>query len=1277
MSPERPITNLRSFVPKLVAERFLTGEAPVEPLLVRSDAAVLFADISGFTRLTEEMAKRGAAGIEELTRVLNVDIGSLVDVIHDHGGDILKFAGDALLAIWPYRSGEDPAAAVLRAAQCGVEAQQRFQRLPEFGGLRISVRIAVGAGVVSTLIVGGVNGRWETVATGEALDQIGDATHQGRPGEVVLSPEAWKLAGAAAVGDPAGGTAMRLLSLRTPPVSAAAAPISPDARKDLALRAFIPVSVLAFLDEGPAEWLAELRRVSVIFALFPGLTTRTPLDRAQTAMRTLQTALFRYEGTINKMSADDKGTAMLAAFGLPPWAHEDDPVRATRAAREIHDRMGEAGIRTSIGIATGPVFCGVVGNSKRREYTMIGDVVNLAARLMQAAAGEVLCDEHTQAGAAAKVRFEQLAGIEVKGKSGTVRPYRPVADITAAPARNEPPIVGREEERAILDKRLAALAHGNPATVLLEGGAGIGKSRLVAYIIEQARAAGFEVVKGTAAPVERSTPYFAWREIAAALVAINGAATRMERGRHLRERVESLVPEAAPRLALVNPIFLSDVGETEATTALPEQARPAAARGLMVDLLAALPAPGTRRLIVLDDFHYMDSASWALALETARAKLPQILVLAGRPMGAEAPDEWNALLELAADAHLPLRPLRPDDSIRIACSRLGVDSLPAPIATVIRDKAEGNPLFSEELSYALRDAGQIVISGRTCRIAEHAADPRLMELPPTVQAAMTARIDRLPVSQQVALKAASVVGRQFAVHVLRDVYPITSERAALEQLLTELERRDMTLPQPFSKEAAYLFRHAVLQDVAYNLMLFAQRRQIHRAMAEWIEKKPELTASDYPALAHHWSKVVEYGEPDPGLAEKAAGYCHQSAEQALASFANREAIVLLRAEEKLLRQSTPGPGRDRRELILQCALGPALIATLGFAAPEVETAYLRARELSHEREVSLERFQLLRGLWNYYEVKGQLRQSRGLAQELFDLAGELGDEPASLQAHRALAENALWLGEFPLAGKLLDGALELGSHPQPEAATLRADTHAGVVCLGFTSWVLWMRGYPDQALRRMDEALALARETRQPHSIALTYQNLAMLHQFRREADATLHWADALDELARAEGFQMWCAAAAIMRGWARRAEGLAQLREGLDAWFSTGAQLVVPYYLSMLADVLGPCDEALAALDQARERCDTTGEAWWLAAILEGRGSVLRALGRTKEAQESWREAIAVARVQQAKSLELRATTSLAESSGGKDELARLYGWFGEGFDTPDLQRAARLVAD
>jgi class 3 adenylate cyclase len=413
------IATLTSYVPALITRSLATDPAPVSaPVSSQFQAAVLFADISGFTALTERLAQKGPVGAEELTQLLNAYFGQLIDLVQVHGGDIVKFAGDALVALWPAGiTDEDLATVTYRAAQCGLLVQAVLHDHPAGEGIRLTQRVGIGAGEVLVRHVGGVFGRWEFMVSGPPLAQIGRAGRLAQPGQVILSSEAWELVGDRCRGTPLPGEAGAALleDVGEPlPFYARPAPALA-AEAEMALRAYIPGAILARLAAGQSGWLAELRRVTVIFLNLPDLSHAIPLEQAQAVMRALQSTLYHYEGSINKLSVDEKGIMLVAALGLPPLAHEDDAARAVQAALAMQAELRRMNLRSALGITTGQAFCGSVGNSVRREYTMLGDVVNLAARLMQAAPDNILVDTATYHAAQSQVplAFESLPPIQV------------------------------------------------------------------------------------------------------------------------------------------------------------------------------------------------------------------------------------------------------------------------------------------------------------------------------------------------------------------------------------------------------------------------------------------------------------------------------------------------------------------------------------------------------------------------------------------------------------------------------------------------------------------------------------------------------------------------------------------------------------------------------------------------------------------------------------------------------------------------------------------------
>ncbi|HSO56239.1 MAG TPA: AAA family ATPase, partial [Actinomycetes bacterium] len=615
---------------------------------------------------------------------------------------------------------------------------------------------------------------------------------------------------------------------------------------------------------GHEEWLAELRQITVVFANLPDLDHRAGLDEADQVMRALQSALYRYEGSITKRSLDEKGTTLGAARGLPPLTHEDDPARGVQAALAMREALAGLGRRVAIGVTTGRAFCGTVGSRWRREYTMLGAVVNLAARLMQETGDGVLCDAATAEAARSALAFEALGPVLVKGLADPVPVYRPGHADRSAGRGPEPVVrgalVGREEERGRLDgalRRITADGDDRPGVaqvLVLEGEAGAGKSRLVAELVDQAVAAEVPVLAGAGDAVERNTPWHAWRELFGRLPAFDG----IDRAGRRRLVLDLLGPgpELRDLTPLLNPVLALELPETAASAELSGQGRAGRTRDLLVRLLRAVVGD-TPTVLVIEDAHWLDSASTGLVLALSRERLPLLLVVATRSRGegGTVEDElaWAAYRRLLRAPNLERLVL---DRLSVAAvealvgQRLGTTAVPDVLTRLVEEKAEGNPLFTEELALALRDAGLVrVVDGRV-ELLSDVPDVLARRLPLTVHGAITSRIDRLSPTQQLTVKVASVIGRVFAVGILRDIHPLhQAVTLTLTADLTELERADLTVLDTPEPDLSYLFKHVIVQEAAYNLMLLSQRRQLHRSAAEWYER---AGGGDLALLAHHW-----------------------------------------------------------------------------------------------------------------------------------------------------------------------------------------------------------------------------------------------------------------------------------------------------------------------------------------------------------------------------------------------------------------------------------------
>lgn len=893
------ISTFASYLPNIVKQRLAENPGPVtSPKIDHYRAAVLFTDISGFTALTEKLSQLRESGIEDLSRVLNDHFGQLITLVTAHGGDIIKFAGDALLAVWPVINQDEGLSTLTqRAAQCGLAIQSALHNYQASDGTPITLRIGIGSGDIAIMHLGGAYQRWELLLTGQPLIDVGNAQHLAKPGQVVVSPDAWKWISPYFFGtpiEPEGEETKSNMLLKESRVDLSLAPlpaVNVTPEMSPGIRAYIPGAILSRLVAGQSGWLAELRRVSVLFINLPDLNFATPVEKAQEMMSILQTTLYHYEGSINKLNVDDKGTTLVAAMGLPPMAHSDDAVRAVQAMQDVQSELRSQGVRTAIGVASGTAFCGSIGMEDRREYTLVGDVVNLAARLMQIAQETVICDHETYENARSHLVFEVLSPVHVKGKSNLIKIYSPTGRKHLV-TRQRTELIGRISERTTMVDRLQALLRGVPRNnLVIEGIAGIGKSRLVEEFLHQAKNLGIRTLMGSGDAIEKSTPYHAWRPVFSQLFNLDSFPNQENRRDHVGKLVDSIFrehPQSERLLGLIpllNAIVHLDFPENEITQQLDGEVRAANTRELLIQILNAF-AHEKPMGVVIEDGQWLDSSSWTLTWMVSQQVQPAILIIATRPFTESISNEYMQILEDPTTHLMEIGALSSNDALDLVRQRLGVNSLPQPVIDLIREKAEGHPFFSEELAYALRDTGAILIEDGKCQLAEGIQDLSHLHFPSTINGVITSRIDRLTPQQQLTLKVASVIGRIFAYRILRDVHPLDADRGNLSSYLENLDKLNITIVETLEPELLYIFKHIITQEVVYNMMLFSQREQLHRAVAEWYEREYKDDPSPYYSLlAHHWDKA---NEPD-----KAVVYFGKAGEQALHDYANQEAIQFL------------------------------------------------------------------------------------------------------------------------------------------------------------------------------------------------------------------------------------------------------------------------------------------------------------------------------------------------------------------------------------------------
>lgn len=1016
------LNTLASYVPDVVLRRLLDARsARAEPRISTFPGVVLFADISGFTALTERLAQQGPEGAEALSTMLNQTLSELTALITALGGDVVSFAGDALLAVWPASRAESLTTIARRAAQ-GSLALQALLSSSNTTQVQFAVRIGLGVGNVHLLQAGGVFGRWMWLTLGPAMQQATLANDSAEPGSVLLSPDMWELVAECSSGQPTAG-GIRLLDVQQPAPLLNSEPIELTPDLEPRLRRYIPGAVLARIAAGQGNWLAELRRITVLFVRVSALEDPTILvERSQQIITTLQEVVYRFEGSINKFSVDEKGVALIAAMGLPPLSHEDDALRGVQTALAMQEALVTLQLDLAIGVTTGVAFSGEVGGERRREYTVLGAIVNMAARLMQVARTTrgILCDEATYQATHMQVAFESLPPMTVKGRSEPITVYAPT-HLQAHVARTRHALVGRRKERMLLIASLqrlfrtySALAPQPCQVLVLEGEAGIGKTRLVESLIQTADEMGLRVFVGYGEAMERTSMLAAWRHIFQRMLELDSIPDPDDRQMHLITQLAPH-PDVLMQLPLLAPLLGMELPENQHTALLEGQARADALRELLLFLLRQ-QSRSAPVVVVLEDAHWLDSASWALLLAVSQHIPGLLLVMTTRPFEPQRPIDYERLLQMPRTRHVQIPPLSPEETGELASQRLGVASIPPSIATMLAEQSQGNPFFSQELIYALRDAGAILVQDGTCTVSPDMQTLPTLRLPDTIQGVVLSRIDRLPLAPQLTFKVASVIGQIFSFEVLEAIHPTRDEALDLAEDLAALELLNLVHAHPAASPHAvgqtYQFRHAIMQEALYHTLPLAQRRDLHRATAEWYLATFAEDPTPYAALlAYHFQRAGD---------ERATGYFIQAGDQAWARHILHEAASYYTQALALIthqRSEQPAAYQHDSPLLIHLALrlGKALELNARHQAvlAHYETMAALARA-EHDQQLELEVLIAWATMYTTPFAISEPGEIRALLHKALKLARDLEDHPAearilwSLMLVDVFHDNDIW-----------------------------------------------------------------------------------------------------------------------------------------------------------------------------------------------------------------------------------------------------------------------------
>ncbi|MEW5939074.1 MAG: adenylate/guanylate cyclase domain-containing protein [Chloroflexota bacterium] len=922
-----------------------------------SRGAVLFADIFGFTKLTALLSSElgPQRGAEELTRQLDPIYSRLFDAIHDYRGSVIGISGDGLTCWFDGDEGG-------RAANCALQMQTIMAEngsinLTGGAATDIGIKIALSVGHVRRFLVGDPRIQLIEALAGRELDRVYSAQERLDKGQVAVGRAVWeKIRDRVQVGawiQSADGEPFAIVRGEPDLASRDPWPDIPPLAADVA-RQWIFASVYERIRAEELEYLTELRQVAPMFLKFNGIDydhDEQAGEKLDAFIRRVQDILHRYEGYLCQLTIGDKGSNLFIVFGAP-IAHKDNVDRALAAALKLKTEIESLGFIQSVevGVTHGKVWAGAHGGGRARTYSAIGAEVNIANRLMaRAQPGQILVSPHV-VDVAQNYAFERLDPIQLKGIE---KPMAPSLLLGRSRAQGDSPassfLLGRERERELLAEKLEGLLRPDglapPGVVVIEGEAGIGKSRLVSGFVAQAKGAGVAALVSEADPVEKSTQYFAMRPI---LETVFGLA-ETDDGESAREKISRAVsadPFLAERAPLLGEVLPLRWPETDFTRQITGEARANTLRGVLLAVLRNFIRPEGGRLpaaLVLDDAQWLDAATWTL-LNALPRELPDLLILVSlRPlpreeMGEQNEQEYQRLRASPRTRVIRLSSLSGEEITAIVAQRLGVDNIPRPLIEFIRARAQGNPFFSEEIALALRDTGVLRVGeNREALIGIALEELSRLDFPDTVQGVVTSRIDRLAPSHQLTLKVASVIGRAFLLSALVNVHPARVSGPTLEQYLAALTQLGITELESLTPELAYMFKHVITQEVVYNLLTFAQRKQLHCAIAEWYETNYRADLSPYYSrLAHHWTR----GENR----EKAIYYLDKAAEQSLELFSNENVIRFIAAAMEL-DQRTPAKDALRN---LQRARWERMLGMANFRLgrlPEAQAHLARTLEL--------------------------------------------------------------------------------------------------------------------------------------------------------------------------------------------------------------------------------------------------------------------------------------------------------------------------------------------
>jgi TolB-like protein/DNA-binding SARP family transcriptional activator/predicted ATPase/class 3 adenylate cyclase len=1032
---------------------------------------------------------------------------------------------------------------------------------------------------------------------------------------------------------------------------------------------------------------AERRHITALFCELIGAAAGgdgTGLEDLREAIGDFHRCVLEVAGRHQGFVYRDLGNSALVLFGYPE-AHEHDAEQAVRAGLELCAAVrtlrpdADAPLRCRVGIATGMIIVGdLVGAGVARGESIVGNAPNLATRLALSTPPDTVVVELATRGLIGNLfDCRELGAVEAAGGTDPIRSWQVLGksivesrfEALRGPALT--PLIGRDEEIDLLLRRWARAKTGDGQVVLVSGEPGIGKSRIAAALEERLGGEPHLRLRYFCSPHHQDSALFPFVE----QLAHAAGFARDDTSAAKLEKLEILLALAAPPdedVALLADVLSLPASEQHPLPSLSPQRKKDRTLEALIRQLKGL-ARWQPVVTVFEDAHWIDPTSRELldlTVERLRT-LPVLLIVTFRP---EFQPPWSGLEQVST---LALNRLGRHDRAVLVEQTAGGKALPDEVVAQIAERTDGVPLFVEELTKGVLESG--LLREEADRYVLDGALPELA-IPMSLHASLLARLDRLAPARQVA-QIGAAIGRQFSYALLCAVTRLPEDE--LQAALTRLVASELVSQRGTPPDAVYSFKHALVQDAAHGSLLRKTRQQLHALIAGALEAdSPDIMENQPELLAQHYT--------EGGLVEKAVAYWGKAGRRSAANSAMAEAAAQFQKGLDQLALLPENPERQQQELEFFCGLGAVLQIVKGFAAPETGHAYARARELWARLDSPSEFLQVPYGQSVYHGFRGELDLAQRLDEDLLRLSSQRNDSAGLVLGHLSSGRNLMYGGRFVASRSHLEAGLALYDPVSHRSLVHQVGYSPQVLSQAFLGIVLFCLGFPDQALARSGTAIAEARRLAHPPSLAVNLGQGARLLSLIGDNAALDERAGELVAVATEQGFSHWRAEGTIFRGWIKVkngdvAEGISVLRSGSAAYSATGAGVWMPYFLALLAgadEMSGQIQGALTLLDEALRTVELTGERFFAAELNRHKGRLLLRQGYSEVAEDLYRRALSIAEEQGAKLWELRAAVTFARllrdqgcRGEARDLLAPVYGWFTEGFATPDLREAKALI--